>query len=36
MSGPIVFISHFKVKEGKLKDLKGHAQMMIKLSKLHE
>jgi len=29
MSGPIVFISHFKVKEGKLEGLKQHAQMMI-------
>ena len=33
MSEPIVFISHFKVKEGKLEDLKGHAQMMIELIK---
>jgi quinol monooxygenase YgiN len=31
MSGPIVFISHFKVKEGKLEGLKQHAQMMIEL-----
>jgi len=31
MSGPIVFISHFKVKEGKLHGLKQHAQMMIEL-----
>lgn len=29
MSGPIVFISHFKVKEGKLDGLKQHAQMMV-------
>ena len=29
MSEPIVFISHFKVKEGKLEGLKQHAQMMI-------
>jgi quinol monooxygenase YgiN len=28
MSGPIVFISHFKVKEGKLESFKQHAQMM--------
>ena len=33
MSGPIVFISHFKVKEGKLESLKGHAQGMIELIK---
>jgi len=31
MSGPIVFISHFKVREGKLDGLKQHAQMMIEL-----
>jgi len=31
MSEPIVFISHFKVKEGKLEGLKAHAQMMIEL-----
>lgn len=29
MSGPIVFISHFKVKEGKLERFKQHAQMMV-------
>jgi quinol monooxygenase YgiN len=29
VSGPIVFISHFKVKEGKLDGLKQHAQMMV-------
>jgi quinol monooxygenase YgiN len=29
MSGPIVFISHFKVKEGKLDSFKQHAQMMV-------
>jgi len=28
MSEPIVFISHFTVKEGKLDGLKQHAQMM--------
>src|SRR5574339_776823 len=28
MSQPIVFISHFKVKEGKLDDFKQHAQMV--------
>jgi len=28
MSGPIVFISHFKVKEGRLDDLKKFAQAM--------
>jgi hypothetical protein len=33
MSGPIVFISHFKVKEGKLEGLKQHAQMMMELIK---
>src|SRR3990172_414907 len=33
MSEPIVFISHFKVKEGKLEGLKAHAQMMIELIK---
>jgi quinol monooxygenase YgiN len=33
MSEPIVFISHFKVKEGKLEGLKGHAQMMVELIK---
>jgi quinol monooxygenase YgiN len=31
MSEPIVFISHFKVKEGKLDGLKGHAQRMVEL-----
>jgi len=31
MSEPIVFISHFKVREGKLEGLKEHAQMMIEL-----
>ena len=29
MSDPIVFISHFKIKEGKLAGFKQHAQMMI-------
>jgi len=29
MSEPIVFISHFKIKDGKLAGLKGHAQMMV-------
>jgi hypothetical protein len=29
MSGPIVFISHFKIKDGKLDGLKQHAQMMV-------
>lgn len=29
MSEPIVFISHFKVKEGKLEGIKQYAQMMI-------
>ena len=29
MSEPIVFISHFKIKEGKLDALKQHTQMMI-------
>ena len=29
MSGPIVFISRFKIKEGKLDGFKQHAQMMI-------
>jgi len=33
MSTPIVFISHFKVKEGKLEGLKAQAQMMIELIK---
>jgi quinol monooxygenase YgiN len=33
MSEPIVFISHFKVKEGKLDGLKQHAQRMIELIK---
>jgi hypothetical protein len=33
MSEPIVFISHLKVKEGKLEGLKGHTQMMIELIK---
>jgi hypothetical protein len=33
MSAPIVFISHFKVKEGKLEDLKGNAQMVIEFFK---
>ena len=28
MSAPIVFISHFKIKEGKLDDFKQHAQMV--------
>ena len=28
MSGPIVFISHFRIKEGKLDDFKQHAQMV--------
>jgi quinol monooxygenase YgiN len=31
MSGPIVFISHFKIKEGKLEGLKQHAQKMVEL-----
>jgi hypothetical protein len=31
MSGPIVYISHFKVKEDKLDGLKEHAQRMIEL-----
>jgi quinol monooxygenase YgiN len=31
MSGPIVFISHFKVKEGKLEGLKEHAQKIVEL-----
>jgi len=31
MSEPIVFISHFKVKEGKLEGLKQHAQKMVEL-----
>jgi quinol monooxygenase YgiN len=31
MFEPIVFISHFKVKEGKLEGLKQHAQRMIEL-----
>ena len=31
MPEPIAFTSHFKVKEGKLECLKGHAQMMIDL-----
>jgi len=33
MSEPIVFISHFKIKEGKLDGFKQHAQMMIELIK---
>ena len=33
MSEPIVFISHFKVKEGKLEGLKQHAKMMMELIK---
>ena len=33
MSDPIVFISHFKVKEGRLEGLKAHAQMIIELIK---
>jgi len=33
MTEPIVFISHFKVREGKLDGLKQHAQMMIELIK---
>ena len=33
MSEPIVFISHFKIKEGKLDGLKQHAQMMTELIK---
>jgi quinol monooxygenase YgiN len=33
MSEPIVFISHFKVKEGKLEGLKQHAQKMVELIK---
>ena len=32
MSEPIVFISHFKVKEGKLDGLKQHSQKMIEVS----
>jgi quinol monooxygenase YgiN len=31
MSEPIVFISHFRVKEGKLDGLKQHSQKMIEL-----
>jgi quinol monooxygenase YgiN len=33
MSEPIVFISHFKIKEGKLDDLKQHSQKMMELIK---
>lgn len=29
MSEPIVFISHFKIREGKLEGFKQHAQRMI-------
>ena len=29
MSGPVVFISHFNIREGKLEGFKLHAQMMI-------
>jgi quinol monooxygenase YgiN len=31
LTGPIVFISHFKIKEGKLEGLKQHAQKMVEL-----
>ena len=33
MSEPIVFISHFKIKDGKLDGLKQHSQKMIELIK---